>query len=361
MISFAPSEEQHLAGAMLDEMARDLLRPAAKTLDDDGTIPSDLLDHLWSTGLVEAALAAEPSEPRSRTGSCIALEALGWADAALAVAIAAPLGFVQALGDHGTADQKAFAHDFAASPRWRGAALLVQEPGFGFDPADIATSATRVEDGYRLTGRKAFVPLPSLCTDFLVVARYDDGLAAFIVPADSAGIRIEAAAGTLGLKSLGLAEVGFGDVRLPATARLGGEGGCDVLALIASARIAAAAMLTGISRAVLDYLTPYLKDRVAHGTPLARKQSVAFRLADMATEIPAMRWMCWQAACPLERGENAMREARLAQIRCAEQAGWITDEGVQLMGGHGYMRENPVERWYRDSRMLASLEGVCGL
>lgn len=361
MISFAPTEEQHLAGAMLDEMARDLLRPAAKTLDDHGAVPSNLLNQVWSTGLVEAALSTDPSVPRSRTGSCIALEALGWADAALAVAIAAPLGFVQALGDHGTADQKTQAQTFATAPKWRGAAILVQEPGFGFDPAAIATSATRWNDSYRLDGQKAFVPLPSLCTDFLVVARCDDGLAAFVVPADSPGVHIEPAAGTLGLKSLMLADVRFDAVALAATARLGGSEGCDVRALLASARIAAAAILTGLSRAVLDHLTPYLKDRVAHGTPLARKQSVAFRLADMATAIPAMRWMCWQAACDLERGDDAMRNARLAHVHCVEQAGWITDEGIQLMGGHGYMRENPVERWYRDSRMLALLEGVCGL
>lgn len=359
MISFAPDEDQQLAASMLGAMARDVLRPAVRR--SAKALPSDILDQLWQTGLVEAALATDPARPRSRTSSCISLEELGWGDAAMAIAIAGPLGFAQALADHGTSDQRGVAEAFAAHPTFTGAAVLVHESGFGFDPTRLSCRAARKGDIFTLNGLKGFVPLADRSSHFLVVARGDNGLDAFIVPTDSPGVRVAPAHGTLGLKSLALTDVHFDGVVVPAAMRLGGDNGCDVQAIIDSARVGTAAILTGVARAVLEHLAPYLKDRIAHGTALARKQSVAFRLADMAIDIPAMRWMCWQAACSMERGESATRAARLAQLHCAEQARWITDEGIQLMGGHGYMRENPVEGWYRDARMLASLEGVCGI
>ena len=119
--------------------------------------------------------------------------------------------------------------------------------------------------------------------------------------------------------------------------------------------------MTGISRAVMEFVIPYTKERVVHGAALAQKQVIAFRLADMRIETDAMRWMTWKAAAILEKGGDATRQAQLACTYAREQAMWIVDEGVQMLGGHGYLRDNPVEMWYRDARTVSALEGVVGV
>jgi alkylation response protein AidB-like acyl-CoA dehydrogenase len=119
--------------------------------------------------------------------------------------------------------------------------------------------------------------------------------------------------------------------------------------------------MTGISRAVMEFVMPYTKERVVHGDALAKKQTIAFRLADMRIETDAMRWMTWKAASILEQGGDATRQAQLAYTYCGEQAMWIADEGVQMLGGHGYLRDNPVEMWYRDTRTVSVLEGAVGV
>lgn len=359
MISFAPTSEQEMVRDMLETLARDVLRPAAKTFDEEGALGNETLEALAATGMIELAL--DPSSERMRTSNVIALEALAAADAAPAVALAAALGYVRAVMDQGTAEQIEGLRAHWSGGGFRSAAVLVHEPGFDFDPVALKTRVRRDGSDFVLNGIKGFVPRAADCRDLAVVAASQNGLDVYLVPADAPGIKIMEPAGTLGLKSLALAEIRFDEVRLPASARLGGENGSDVQMLIDSARTATAAILTGVAGAVLDHLVPYLKDRVAHGSALAQKQSVAFRLADMSIDVPSMRWMTWWAASALDKGRNATREARLTQLHCAEQALWITDEGVQLMGGHGYLRANPVERWYRDVRTLAALEGVTGL
>ena len=119
-------------------------------------------------------------------------------------------------------------------------------------------------------------------------------------------------------------------------------------------------MLNGLSRAVLDYCVPYAKERVAFGEAIARKQSIAFRLAEMHMEVESMRWMIWKAASELERGLDATRSAHLARTYAAEKAMWIADNGVQVLGGHGFIREHPVEMWYRNARTLERAGGPRG-
>lgn len=357
MISFQPTDEQLAARQMLEGLARDVLRPTARGNDRDGRISDAALSALDATGLVEAALSDDNEVRPSCISGAIALEALAFADAGLAVAVAAPLGFARAVMEHGTDAQRDRLVMAWSRPGFKSAAVLIQEPGFFFDVTKPRAKVLRVGGKAVLSGVKSCVPRASACSDFLVVAQGDEGVGAYLVAADVAGVAIQAPEGTLGLKSAALADVSFDEVSLPADARLD----VDVQVLIDCARTAASAIMTGVSGAVLEHLTPYLKQRVAHGSALAQKQSVAFRLADMAVDIPSMRWMTWRAAAALDKGGGATREARLAHTYCAEQALWITDEGVQLMGGHGYMRENPVERWYRDVRMLSLIEGMVGL
>jgi alkylation response protein AidB-like acyl-CoA dehydrogenase len=126
-------------------------------------------------------------------------------------------------------------------------------------------------------------------------------------------------------------------------------------------RVALSAMLSGLARAVYEYALPYTKLRVVHGEAIARKQAVAFRLADMHIAAQAMRWMTLRAASELDAGPTAVRSASLARRYAAENGLKIADEGVQLFGGHGYMRDLPLEMWYRNARTLSALDGLVGV
>jgi alkylation response protein AidB-like acyl-CoA dehydrogenase len=209
-----------------------------------------------------------------------------------------------------------------------------------------------------LSGSKCFVPLADRASHFLVVARQGDRLDAFIVPRDAAGLTISDAERNLGLKALTTGTLTLEGVRVAERDRLGGAHGADVARLLNQCRVGLAAVLTGLSRAVLEYCVPYAKERVAFGEAIARKQSIAFRLAEMHMEVESMRWMIWKAAGDLERGRDATRSTHLARLYANEKAMWIADNGVQVLGGHGFIREHPVEMWYRNARTLSVLEGL---
>src|SRR5215469_6896021 len=342
---------------MAAELARATLRPAARTGDEQLAVPPSILRAIWSTGIVQSQADAA----RSATLNAILLEELAVADAAFAIAAAAPLAFVSAIASQGSDAQKQALLPLFAGDQYRAASIAIMEPDFTFDVSAIRTTAAKTSGGYRLSGIKGPVPLAPQSSHFLVVARYDNGLEAFVVERDAPGVTIGPKRPNIGLRALDTATLTFDKVELRASARLGESAGGDVKRIVDSARTALAAIMTGISRAVMEFVVPYTKERVVHGAPLAQKQVIAFRLADMRIETDAMRWMTWKAASILEKGGGATRAAQLAYTYAREQAMWIADEGVQMLGGHGYLRDNPVEMWYRDARTLSALEGVVGV
>jgi alkylation response protein AidB-like acyl-CoA dehydrogenase len=362
VISFELSEEQHVAQATIGEFARLVLRPAAREADQSSRVDPATLQAIWSTEIIQAqAIEGDATTGRSPVMNALLLEELAAADATLALAAAVPMAFVQAIADQGSRRQRELLLPLFAGDRFTAAAIALMEPQFQFDVTALATSAERAGDGYLLRGRKSLVPLAGECSHFLVIAQSNGAADAFIIPRDTAGVRVEAAKGTLGLRGLAMADVEFDGVMVPATMRLGEHNGCDVQRIVDAARTSIAAILTGMSRGVLEYCVPYLKERVVHGVPLARKQVIAFRLADMHIEVEAMRWMSWRAASELESKRPATRSAQLAYTYAATQAMSIADEGVQAFGGHGFVRAHPIEMWYRNARSLSVLEGVGGV
>jgi alkylation response protein AidB-like acyl-CoA dehydrogenase len=213
-------------------------------------------------------------------------------------------------------------------------------------------------NAFVLSGAKSFVPLGDRASHFLVVARNNGGRDAFIVPRDAEGLRVSEPEKNMGMKALPCATLELERVEVPASARLGGGGGCDVQRIVDHSRVALAALATGLSRAVLEYCVPYAKDRHAFGQAIAQKQAIAFRLADMHIETESQRWLTWRAASQLEQGCGATRAAHHARVYSGQQAMWIADNGVQVLGGHGFIREHPVELWYRHARTLTVLEGT---
>jgi alkylation response protein AidB-like acyl-CoA dehydrogenase len=172
---------------------------------------------------------------------------------------------------------------------------------------------------------------------------------------------VAAPKGTVGLRALELAEVSFDDVAVPAAMRLGEGGTAPVQPIVDGARIGLAAVMTGLSRGVLEYVIPYTKERIVHGTALAKKQSIAFNIADMHMDVEAMRWMTWKAAWALETKRPATQAAQLAYTYASQQTVIIADNGLQALGGHGFTKGHPVELWYRNARALSVLEGAAGV
>jgi alkylation response protein AidB-like acyl-CoA dehydrogenase len=364
VISFEPTEEQQIAREAMHDFAAAQLRPAARECDEASALPEPLLDELHQLGLVSTQLPEScggGGEPRSPLTNALVLEELCWGDAGLALAAVAPAAFAFAVADYGSEAQKRALLPAFCGKRFHAAALAVLEPGPASDASLPRSVAEPKGSGFVLSGSKRWVPLADRAAHFLVIARNNGGLDAFVVPRDAAGLRIGAPDAKLGLRALPTASLDFERVELPGSARLGEAAGCDVRRILDSARTAIAAALVGLSRGVLDYAVPYAKEREAFGQAIAQKQAIAFRLADMHIETESMRWLAWKAASQLEQGLAATRAAHHAHAYAAAQAMWIADEGVQVLGGHGFIREHPVEMWYRNARTLSVLEGTLGL
>jgi alkylation response protein AidB-like acyl-CoA dehydrogenase len=360
MISFELSEEQTLIQSMIGEFAQSELRPEARRLDDNSSIDAGVLDKIWSMEIIQAGAVAD-GEGRSAVTNAILLEELGAADAALAMAVASTMGFIGAIVEHGTAHQRDELLKGFVGSSFQAASLATMESGFGFDVSNLATTATRAGDDYSLRGKKTMVPLAGQCSHFLVIAQSNGNADAFIVPKDAPGVSVAEPKGTLGLRALELAEVSFDNVSVPASMRLGGDNGADIQQIVDASRVGLAAIMTGLSREVMKYVIPYTKERVVHGTALAKKQAIAFNIADMHIDTEAMRWMTWKAAWELDTKQSATKSAQLAFTYASQQTMEIADNGLQALGGHGYTKEHPVELWYRDARALSVLEGAVGV
>ncbi|HYE47236.1 MAG TPA: acyl-CoA dehydrogenase family protein [Caulobacter sp.] len=361
MIDFDLTEEQAMIRESLQGFAREALAPQARAVDEAGEVPDAVIRQGWEFGLIAAAIPEQyggGGGERSCMTNAVVLEALGGGCASQGVAIMAPGQFVGALIDFGTQEQQA-----EHLPRFAGAepafaSLALQEGQFGFSAGALRTTATRKGNGWVLDGEKRLVPLGDRAGHFLVLAREDDGAQAFIVPRDAPGVTVTPESGTMGLKPVSQAKVTLEAVELPGSARLGGDAGIDAGKLVNQARIGACAMAVGLSRQATDFAIPYAKERVAFGEPIAKKQSIAFMLADMHIECEAMRWMVWKAASLLEHGDpGAAKACVLAQDYVRRKSVKIADDALQIFGGHGFIRDLPLEMWLRNARTLTVLDG----
>jgi alkylation response protein AidB-like acyl-CoA dehydrogenase len=360
MISFALTEQQEIACSVVADFALSVLAPAARAADEANELPTSIMSPVWDLGLVQAAADREAGSSEQPTvQNALLLEELARGDATAALAIAAPLGFVKAIAEQGSERQR---HDLLPL-------FLRNQPNYSaighvdsgwFNGAGRSMKALKSENGYRLSGAKALVPMAAQCSHVLVLAKCDGTDEAFIVPTHEAGVKISAPRETLGLRASAMADIAMENVFVPANLRLGENAGANVQRIIDSSRVALSAILTGLSRAVFDTALPYTKERVVHGEAIARKQGIAFKLADMHIALGSMRWMGLKAAAELDAGPTALRSARLAQLFATDAAMRIADEGLQVFGGHGFTRDLPLEMWYRNARSLSVLDGLIG-
>jgi alkylation response protein AidB-like acyl-CoA dehydrogenase len=300
---------------------------------------------------------------RSAVTTSLVCEELAYGCASIAEAIMAPTSFIHPLIDFGTEEQKKKYLPIYAGEKFEAAAMALQEPQFTFDPTDMKTTALKNGGEWVINGVKRLVPFGGTAHHFLVIARTgsETGLSnigAFIVPRDARGLTISKDnEKTMGLRSVPLSMLTLEDCVVSQADMLGGEKGIDGRRLINSLRIGNSAVCVGLSRAVMDYSIPYAKQRIAFDEPIAKKQIIAFYLADMCIETDTMRWMVWKAASQLEKNEDATKATTLAKHYVDKHTIKIADDGVQIFGGHGYIRDFPVEMWLRNARTLTVMEG----
>jgi alkylation response protein AidB-like acyl-CoA dehydrogenase len=232
-----------------------------------------------------------------------------------------------------------------------------------FDPTRLKTTAVRTPSGYRLDGVKSLVPAAADAELFIIAAQLNGKPALFIVESSTQGLSVKADP-SMGIRAAAMGQVELSGVSVPLSARLGEPDAADAhydeaySEAIALARLGWAALAVGTSHAVLDYVVPYVKEREAFGEPIARRQAVAFMCANIAIELDGLRLITWRGASRAEQGLPVIREAALAKRLGADQGLQIGLDGVQLLGGHGFTKEHPVERWYRDLRAIGVAEGV---
>jgi alkylation response protein AidB-like acyl-CoA dehydrogenase len=360
MISFALTEQQEIACSVAADFALSVLAPAARAADEAAELSPSIMSSVWQLGLAQAIADTDAGASEQPTvQNALLLEELARGDSAAALAIAAPLGFAKAIAEQGSELQQRELLPLFLRDQPHYAAIGYVDAGW-FNGASQPTQAVKAEAGYRLLGAKALVPMAAQCSHLLVLATCDGADEAFIVPMREAGVSISAAKDTLGLRACAMADIAFENVFVPANMRLGDNAGANVQRIIDSSRVALTAILTGLSRAVFDTALPYTKERVVHGEAIARKQSIAFKLADMHIALDAMRWMGLKAASELDAEPTALRSARLAQIFSTDATMRIADEGLQIFGGHGFTRELPLEMWYRNARSLSVIDGLIG-
>ena len=357
------TDEQRMNRESMQRFAAAEMRTLSKAVDA-GTSPArDFYPKTAELGLtllpIPEALGGAGVE-RSPISNALIFEDLAHGDMAMTLGSITPMSFVNTLLDQGSDTQREKYLPLFCSGDFKAATTALLEPRATFEPTAPATTAVANKDGYCLSGTKCMVPLGMDSEFVLVIAQLQDkGPAAFIIEGTPPGMTRTAEA-NMGLYGAQLATLVLDNVQLPASALLG-DGNFDLQRFIDLSRIGICALAVGTCQAVLDYVIPYCNERVAFGEPITNRQSVAFMIADIAIELEAMRLMTWRAASRAELGLDFHEHAYLAKLFCAEHAMKIGTDGVQLLGGHGFCREHPVELWYRNLRAIAILEGVASV
>ncbi len=362
LFDLTPTEEQQMLQESFKAFGAERLRPAALAADTAAAAPEEILSAGGELGLtmlgVPEALGGAVSE-RSSVTAVLAAEALAQGDMGLAVSLLAPAGVAAALALWGDGDQQAtYLPALVEDETPAAAAFALQEPRALFDPFELQTTARRERDELVLDGVKSLVPLAERADLLVVAARLEGhGPVLLLVETKTPGVLVKANP-AMGVRAAGTGDVLFEGVRLPARALLGDGDPAVYAAAVRRARVAWCALACGTARAVLDYVIPHVNERVAFGEPISNRQSVAFTVSDIAVELEGMRLATLRAAARLDAGKDAAREVAIARALCSEKGSWIGSNGVQLLGGHGYVKEHPVERWYRDLRAVGVCEGA---
>jgi alkylation response protein AidB-like acyl-CoA dehydrogenase len=360
------TEEQRLIRDTARSYAREHIAPYAAQWDRDATFPAKALSGLAELGFYGMLVPEQHGGcDIGYVAAALVLEEIGVADAACStiVSVTNSVGCMPLL-QYGTAQQQ---RDFL-SPLARGeklAAFCLTEPQAGSDASGLKTRAERQGDNYILNGTKQFITSGKNADLAIVFAVTDPaagkrGISAFVVPTETPGYRVASVETKMGQRASDTCQIVFEDCSSPAVNLLGEEGQGYKIALgnLEGGRIGIAAQCIGIARAALEAATLYSREREAFAKPLSDHQAVAFKLADMATQIAAARQLTLHAAALKDAGEPCLSEASMAKLFASEMAERVCSDAIQIHGGYGYLQDFPVERYYRDVRACQIYEGT---
>ena len=360
------TEEQRLIRDTARSYAREHIAPYAAQWDREATFPAEALAGLAELGFYGMLVPEQHGGcDIGYVAAALVLEEIGVADAACStiVSVTNSVGCMPLL-QYGTAQQQ---RDFL-SPLARGeklAAFCLTEPQAGSDASGLKTRAERQGDSYVLNGTKQFIT-SGKNADLAIVFAVTDlaagkrGISAFVVPTDTPGYRVASVEAKMGQRASDTCQIVFEHCSIPAVNLLGDEGQGYKIALgnLEGGRIGIAAQCIGIARAALEAATLYSREREAFAKPLSEHQAVAFKLADMATQIAAARQLTLHAAALKDAGEPCLSEASMAKLFASEMAERVCSDAIQIHGGYGYLQDFPVERYYRDVRACQIYEGT---
>jgi len=361
LFDISPDDEQQMLQEGVRDFAEAKVRPVAKQADFDKATPEEVLSQANELGInmlgVPEELGGVMHEQAAVTSVLIG-EALAHGDMGIAYAALAPGAVATAIGHWGTPEQEATYLPAFTGEDTPAAALAILEPRPLFDPLKLETTATKKGDDWVLSGTKSLLARPKECELFLVAAEAEGiGPALFVIESGSAGLTVEEEP-AMGLRPATTGRLLLEDVTLPAGALLGEGKREDYVECVQRARIAWCALAVGAAQATLDYVKQYVNERTAFGEPISNRQSVAFAVSDIGIESEGMRLATYRAASRADQGQDFAREAAMARRLCAQKGMQIGSDGVQLLGGHGFVKEHPVERWYRDLRAAGVMEGA---
>ena len=360
--------EQREIQAVCREFAEREIRPIAAAVDEaDTETPLEVFHRAAALGLTSFMLPEEVGGGGMTdclTG-CVVQEELCRGCAGIGNLITSGGFFAEPVLELGSDEQKRRWLEPIAGERPPLTALATTEPGVGSDAASIQTTATRTDVGYALRGQKAWISNGGVAEYYVVFATVEPGsrsrgITAFVVEKGDAGVTFGEPMRKMGQRAIVNTEMFLEDVELPEDRRLGeeGQGFYGLMRTFDRSRITLGASATGIARAALEYAVEYARSREQFGKPIAEHQAVAFRLADMATRVDAARLLVYRAARRIDAGESVPAEAAMAKLFASEAAMWCTWAAVQTLGGWGYSREYPVEKWMRDAKLEEIEEGT---
>jgi hypothetical protein len=360
------SDEQRLIRDSLREFVREQILPYAADWDRDGHFPRKQLAQLAELGLFGMFVPEEWGGAGSDYLSfALAIEEVAAGDGALSTILSVNnsvvCGLLLACGSD-------FQKDRFLRPLASGASLgcfCLTEPQAGSDAAALKTQARRDGDDYLLNGSKVFITSGKNADVAIVFAVTDaqagkKGISAFVLPTDSAGYEVGSCEDKMGQRASDTAQIFLRDCRVPASHRIGAEGEGYRIALmnLEGGRIGIGAQCVGMARAALECALAYARERSSFGKPIVEHQAVAFRLADMSTQLEAARLMVHNAARLRDAGESCLRQASQAKLFASEVAEQICSAAIQVLGGYGYLRDYPLERIARDVRVAQIYEGT---
>jgi acyl-CoA dehydrogenase len=364
MVDFTLTDEQKNLRELAHDFAEKEIRPVAWEYDREGTWPQEILQKAWEVGLMNTHVPEEYGGPGlGYLDGCLIEEELSWGCSGIQTTLGCN-GLATAPIVLGGSEETKKKYLGAVTEELKLVSFCLTEPDAGSDVSGMRTSAVRKGDKYVLNGSKCFITNGGHADYYTVYAKTDKdaghrGISAFVVEREW-GVVVDKKEDKLGQRASNTATISFNDVEVPAENLLGEENHGFKLAMMTldRTRPGVAAMATGIARAALEFAIEYAKERVQFGVPIAMHQGVQFMIADMATDVEAARLLTWKSAAMLDSGERNTLVSSHAKRFAADAAMKVATDAVQIYGGYGFIKDYPVEKLFRDAKIMQLYEGT---